>query len=327
MSGQYKGSQAFNSIDLKNESVNPNTGSLAFSKNLVELRGKREEINILIKLVYSAGLKGVYGLPNDWSLDIPYVLPKQSITTQGRTYAIDFDWRDSTGYKSGLKYVNNHGMLFKMVEPPLRLPSNESGYYAYTLRYADGAIDYFDATGKLLQHSDIFGNYHFYSYVTSGVNAFGAFLASIKDSWGQTITFRNDQGARIRIAAPDGGTTAINFTKQGVSSLVDPMGYVTSFKYANLNGHGVFLYEIGYPTGLTSRFNYTWIEYRTPSNTQGYFPAVQDHYHLDGTTVIAQTNYRYGAESNGLKFTGAGKGYKIGGLRDGLMDAKDGAYR
>ncbi|KAF3915758.1 hypothetical protein ABW20_dc0103771 [Dactylellina cionopaga] len=324
-SGQYKGSQAFNSIDAKNESVNQSTGSFSFSKALVELRGKREEINLLIKLEHSSGLKGTFGLPDGWGLDIPYVLPSQSITTQGRTYAIDLNWQDSTGYKSGLKYVNNHGMKFSVVQPPLRLPSNEPGFYAYTLRYSDGAIDYFDAVGKLLQHSDIFGNYHYYSYLTqsSGSNALNAFVASIKDSWGQIIRIQNEQGSWIKIIAPDGGTSAINFSRQGVNSLVDPLGHTTSFQYVNLSGRGFYLSEIGYPSGLKSRFNYTWIEYRNPSNVQGFFPAIQDLYHLEGSTILDQTNYRYGAESNGLTFTGVGKGYRIGGLRDGLMDAKD----
>ncbi|WP_293355768.1 MULTISPECIES: hypothetical protein [unclassified Microcoleus] len=139
---QYQGSQAFNHSFLINESINPNTGSLVLSKSLVNLKGINPTIDLTINLAYSAGTAGILNLPNNWSFGISYIIPGISLACQGKTSVIDLNWSDSTGYQSGLRYVNDHGVKFQDVIPPQSLPSGQPGTYSYQFTYNDGACDY-----------------------------------------------------------------------------------------------------------------------------------------------------------------------------------------
>ncbi|HLF09920.1 MAG TPA: hypothetical protein VJA26_01805, partial [Gammaproteobacteria bacterium] len=142
---QYQGSQAFNQSFLANEFVTRNTGTLNVTKALVNLRGLAAGVRLTINLTYAAGTSGLLGLPSNWGFGLAFVVPGASLTSQGKTSVIDPTWTDVTGYQSGLRYVNDHGIKSKSVVPPQPLPSGQPGTYSYTLTYNDGACDYYDA--------------------------------------------------------------------------------------------------------------------------------------------------------------------------------------
>ena len=330
--GQYQGSQAFAHIlPVKGESINPNTGSLKFSKTLVELRGIRPSVDLKVNLTYSAGTLGAFGLPQAWALDLPYVIPGKSVTTQGRTYAIDLGWTDDLNYQSGLRYLNNHGMKFEPVVPPQQLPSGHSGEYSYKLQHPDGSIDYFEANGKPLERDDVYGNSIYYGLIAG---AGGSVLSSepcleyILDSWGQKITFEYMPATRMDIISPDGSRISAHFSEQGVDQITDAAGYQTRCWYIAFNDNQQVLHEIGYPTNLVSRYYYCGLGYFDADRNAKQMPAVQDHYRLDRDgSLLEHTNYRYGNETGGLTYTGAGKGFTMAGLQDTLMEGGDPEYR
>ncbi|KAI1425515.1 hypothetical protein F5Y12DRAFT_795856 [Xylaria sp. FL1777] len=331
-SGQYQGSQAFaHLVPSKNESINPNTGSLNITQPLLELRGIRASINFALSLTYAAGSAGSFGLPTSWGLSLPYLVPGKSITTNGKTYAIDLNWTDATGYQSGLKYMNHHGMKFRPVQPPQRLPSGQNGLYAYQLRYPDGSIDFFDATGKPLEHHDIFGNFIRFSYLS---NHHGDVLTTqpcldyIVDSWGQKISFSYMASARMDLTAPDGNKISVAFSQRGVDMITDAYGYQTRYSYTVFDNAQHVLSEIRYPTSLISKFSYSKLQYLDTARKSRSCPAVQDQYKYDQDgKFLEHTSFRYGTETSGLTFTGAGKGFTMGGLKDNLMDGSDPYYK
>ncbi len=323
--GQYQGSQAFNQSFTANEFVTRNTGSLSVSKALVNLRGVGAGVGLTINLSYAAGTSGLLGLPGNWGFGLAYLVPEASLTSQGKTSIIDPDWADSTGYRSGLRYVNNHGIAFRSVIPPQPLPSGQPGTYSYTLTYDDGACDYYDLTGKLVEHDDLFGNHINYYYTDPYSGVFGNRLDHIVDSFGQTVSFGYGPNA-IVVTTPDGSRTTINFSDQGVQNVQDALGNVTTFGYMTVAGQSVVA-TVRYPTGLTTQLAYTTLAYLASDGSQQAFPAVSDHYHLDaGGNVLEHTQYTFGTDSGGNTFTGISAGYQLSGASDGLMESDNTLY-
>jgi len=149
MSGGYQGSQAYPFHTGGNESVNRNTGSVVYSKTLVDLRGVTESINFKLDISYASGQSKILGLPKNWTFSIPFLIPGKSVTTHQRTYAIDFDYKfwfltsglinnltptrgaEATGYQSGLRYINDHGIKLENALPSQPLPSGRPGQYVW----------------------------------------------------------------------------------------------------------------------------------------------------------------------------------------------------
>ena len=330
--GQYQGSQAFaHVVPGRDESINPNTGSLNFRKSLIQLRGITSSADFTLSLSYTIGSAGVFGLPPNWSFNLPCVVPEKSITFSGRTYAIDKFWSDAEGHKSGLKYMNNHGIKFCPIVPPQPLPNGQPGEYAYKLQLQDGSADYFDALGRPLAHQDIFGNSLQYFYLEGqrgGVLTSEPCLDYILDSWGQRIQFGYQPGLEMVVTGPANAQTSIHFSSVGIDLIADPFGFKTSFTYGAAVTDQQVLSTISYATGLTSRFDYTAIEYLDKDNATRHMPAVSDHYHQDSQgQILKHTNYRFGSLSGGLTFTGISIGCQLSGLKDDLMDGRDGGYR
>ncbi|RWA09450.1 hypothetical protein EKO27_g5664 [Xylaria grammica] len=184
---QYQGSQAYARDVAADKSITPNCGSASFSKTLINLRGKLKSIDLTVK----------------------------ALNVQEKTFVVDPDWSDETGGRSGLRYVNHHGMLFEEIFPPLPLPSGRSGYYAWRLRMADGALEFFDDYGKLLEHDDIYGNSIYYSYIDPASTLRYAMIDYIIDSWGQKVTFHNVLESSLAVVAPDGGKMTLIFGYEG----------------------------------------------------------------------------------------------------------------
>lgn len=323
---QYQGSQGFNHSFLINEYINPNTGSLILSKSLVNLKGINSTIDITFNLAYSAGTAGVLNLPNNWSFGISYIIPGISITCQGKTSVIDLNWSDSTGYHSGLRYVNDHGVKFQEVIPPQPLPSGQLGTYRYQFTYNDGACDYFDGTGKLIEHNDIFGNHINYYYTDQFSGVFGNYLDRIVDSFGQTITFSYEPNA-IVIGLQNGSRTTINYSSRGVENVIDDLDYQTVFDYTSIADLSV-VSTIHYPTGLASQIQYITIPYLTSDGGQKSFPAVSELVHLSADRqLMDSTIYAYGTDTGRNTYTGANAGYILYSNGDSLMDSNNTAYQ
>ncbi|KAI2629805.1 hypothetical protein GGR54DRAFT_650094 [Hypoxylon sp. NC1633] len=325
--GQYQSSQAFSHIvPSENESVNPNTASLNYKAPLLQLRGIRPSIDLNLNMIYSFGTTGTFGLPPNWSLDLPYVLDGKSVTANGRTYVIDFEWSDVTHYASGLKYVNNHGIKFKKIVPPQDLPSGLPGQYGYQLDHVDGSKDFFDVYGKPLEHHDIYDNFIYYSYLRgaeSGVGDQQVLLGFIQDSWGQKIQFGYQEGSEFRFTLPDGSFTRLMFSQEGILTINDPAGLRTVFEYVPFVGNQNWkvLTSITYPTGLISRYEYGVVEYLDADMSAQNMPMVIDHYHLDADyQQYSHTAYDLGGLSGGNTYTGKAIGLQMAGSTDTLMD-------
>lgn len=323
-SGAYRGSMAFNQFLSLQEDVSLNTGSLTLTCPLVNLPGITDSIGLSISLTCTVGVKGMLGLPANWTFSIPYVIPGATLTVGGRTSIIDFSWADETGYQSGLRYVNDHGVLFKMMVPPQPLPSGKPGAYAFLYTYSDGSHDYFDATGKRLEHDDRFGNWQYFTFTNQFAGVYDNNIQSVIDSYEQTVSFAYAPG-HLTIQLPHGQAVTLNITAQGVASIVDELGCATTFTYGCQSSYNVVT-QITYPTGLHTRVIYASISYRTSSGSAS-FPAVASLLRLDsGSNFLNQSNYTYGQNTNGSTFTGYAAGYLLGVTGDSLMDSNNITY-
>ncbi|ABA81806.1 RHS repeat-associated core domain-containing protein [Cereibacter sphaeroides] len=324
-SSQYQGSQAYNQSLQSNEYINRNTGSLVVSLPLVQLRGITDAIGLSLTLGYSAGASGQLGLPQGWGWGLPFVAAGQSLTVEGKTFVIDPSWTDSSGYQSGLRYLNDHGRLFQTVVPPQPVPGG-GGTYGFMLRYDDGSISYFDATGKLIAHADLYGNMLRYAYTNPLGDVFQNSLASITDSFGQVVTF-GYSGGTIVLTLPDGSSVTVAFSSQGVQHVTNQIGAVTAFSYASASGTTV-VGAITYPTGMTTTLAYTGLRYIDAGGNSGTRPAVQSMTRTGpGGAFLDRSDYSYGTASGGNTYTGATAGYRMGTASDGLMDSNNTAYQ
>lgn len=322
----YQGSQAFNQSFLFNEYVTPNTGTLNLSKPLVQLRGITTGTGLTVNLSYTPGTEGLFGLPDNWGLNIAYLIPDKTLTTQGKTYLIDPSWTDESGYASGLRYVNDHGIRFEPCFPPQPLPFGQAGEYAYVLRYTDGARDFFDLTGKQVAHADLFGNAIHYVYTDPFSGPLENRLDCIIDSFKQTIRFRYDPNA-ILVLLPDGSQTTVHWSERGVETVQDALRQVTAFGYVTVAGQTV-VSTIRYPSGLKTQLEYTTLPYNLPDGRTAAFPAVSRHCRLGATgSVLSLTEYIYGDDTGGASFTGISAGYTLSSDRDSLMESGNTFYQ
>jgi len=326
---QYQGSQAFNQLLVADEQVNTGTGSLALSFPLVRLPGIHADIGLCINLIYGYGSGGVFGLPRNWSINLPFVIPSKTLSWAGNCYILDPEWVAEDGYRSGLKYWNAHGTLFQHIISPQCLPSGCPGKFNFSLKDKEGQLHLFDATGKLLETVDRFGNFISYSYVDPLSGPVGNRLKEIVDSFGQSVTFDYDIGNKIVITAPNDGKTTIIFTTEGIVRLLDCENNVTSFQYEPY-GSGQVLVEALYPTGLHSYWRYTDIHYREKNGSVGRIPAVSDFYHKDESrsgALLEHTQYLYGQNTGNNTYTGYTIGCTLSDNSDALMDKADPMFR
>jgi RHS repeat-associated protein len=316
----FEGSQAFNRISNVQEDVIPNSGSLILGIPLVNLTGTRKEMGLSIQLTYLMGKPGRLGLPDNWSFGVPFLIPDESLEINGTRYIIDPDWQDATGYASGLKYENNHGIKFTDNIISQSLPYGDYGVsYQYVFSNQNGANYYFDSSGNLLMHADRFGNYIYYAYTSSN------YLDYIIDSFGQKTSFAYP-ASQITITCADGRATTLNYSATGVSSLVDPMDNTTYFSNITQGNFSV-VDKIDYPSGKITSINYTSLEFYDSNQTSLSLPAVSDLYHMDQSgNVLAHYQYAYGSNSGGNSFTGYSGGYSLSSSSDGLLDSNNTLY-
>lgn len=317
----FIGSQAFNRLSTIHENVIPNTGSLTLDISLLKLVGVRKDVDLELKLSYMIGKSGRLGLPTNWTLCIPFVVPNKSLEINGSRYIIDPSWQDSSGYASGLKYENNHGVSFVTEGAATPLPyGNYGATYQYKYSDVEGNQYYFDGNGCLVMKADRYGNNIYYSYTTDG-----KYLASITDSYGQTTNFTYGLG-QLTISRPDGKNTTIDFSNEGVSQVSDPLNHVTSFTSTQRGSFNV-LTTISYPTGKTTNLYYTDISFLDGSTQTLSIPAVSQLDVLDkNNNPIVQYLYEYGTNSGGYTFTGFYGDYELTSEKDGLLDSNNTEY-
>ncbi|KAF3172783.1 hypothetical protein TWF788_009372 [Orbilia oligospora] len=289
---QYQGSQAYAANVPSEESVSPNSGSVGFSKTLLIFVEKHP--------------------------------------TSDCSSSFDPNWADQDGWKSGLKYVNNHGMLFEHVFPAEPLPSNRPnrpGDYEWRFKTIDGSTEYFDPYGKLIEHSDLYGNSIYFSYVDDLAGPMTAKVDYILDSWDQKISFEYDLDGAMYLHAPDGGQTKVEFGTHGVESIEDPMGYITAFTYIPLAGQ-TLIDTITFPSGLQSKFDYTMLSALDGDGIPFSIPACSYHLHQDiHENKLMETQYEYGVDTGFANFTGAAIGCRMQSSHDSLMESENQDYR
>jgi RHS repeat-associated protein len=316
----FVGSQAFNQIATVHEDVIPNTGSLVLNVPVIDLMGKLDGIGLKLELSYLLGKKGRFGLPDNWSFGVAFLTPGDSLEINGGRYVIDPTWKDSTGYASGLKYQNNHGIKFTDFISQQPLPYGKSGMdYQYTYTDIDGLTYFFSSLGYLLMKADRFGNFVYYAYTTSNL------LDYIVDSFGQKTTF-GYYPSQIIITFPDGRTTSINHASNGVSSIVDPLGQTISVTSTTQGAFSV-ISTIAYPSGKQTQVSYGSVNFRSSSGVTGAIPVVSDLQFLDSSgALLSHTQYAYGTNAGGNTFTGYTGNYSLSDSSDGLLESNNTLY-
>ncbi|MFZ9034605.1 MAG: hypothetical protein ACO2ZM_00565, partial [Francisellaceae bacterium] len=335
----YQGSEANKkSINFLSESVNPATGAFSASIPLLSLQGYFQDS---VSISFNAYAQGILGLPDGWQYNIDYVVPGKSVTVGGNGYSIDFNWADSSGYKSGLKYFNQHGNKFSSYPSPIKLPEFngrvDDRFYKYMLSLADGTKEYFDQTGKLLAKADRFGNAISYFYTNNAIGVTGNKLDYIMDSLGQRYEFSyNPSLHQILISIRDSQgvvyTQTLQYAISGSSSKLikytDPMGKETTLSYSQIN-HMNMITQISYPNGLKTIIAYKNLPYYNASHQKENINVVSKLEHLNGynSQVMSTKLYQFGLDNNGRNYTGYPNYTLADNGSDNLMDSNNVNFR
>ena len=323
----YQGSQA-NTQALTNlkENVNEATGGFTVSLGLLSIKGYLPlHLSLTYSAGYRAGVPGMLGLPEGWAYSLDYMLPGKSITYNGTTHIIDPFWQDDSGYRSGLKYLNQHGVAFvddtsKTLPQSYRYPHYEY-YYRYVLSFPDGSHDYFDAVGKLVARDDRFGNHIVYAYANPNADVFHTVLVSIRDSLGQTFRL-SQQSGQLALTWMDSlkrpHTQKIYYDDTGIRTYINPLGDRTKLTY--ITRRGVHLIAcIDYPGGLETTLDYQDLPFKwSEKGPTGSLPVVKEIIHTDlaQKKVVSDVFYSGYHESN---YTGYPY-YPLGKSSDNLLE-------
>ncbi|KAJ5261253.1 hypothetical protein N7478_011848 [Penicillium angulare] len=200
--------------------VHPHTAFLTYKASLVQDAYGQWRVGIF----YEFGSPGNCELLQNWSFDIPYILDGRSLTMKGRTYLIGFDWVDTTGYSSGLKYINKiyPNVQLGDIWPSKNNPSGLTDLQGYQLNQPNGVSVFFDAGGK-----PTFEQYR------DGIRIH-RFLHEIK---------------------------FVTFDIEGVTAIKDGAGHSTLLKYEPFVDMKA-ISRVVYPTGASSRHEYSTSEFR-----------------------------------------------------------------
>ena len=338
----YQGSEAFSQSLNGMESVNPNTGTLSFNKQLLALRGPTKSSNLKLNLRFAQGALGVYGLPNGWSLNLPFVIVNgttaSSLTMPNATYQVDPNWNREYGVRSGLAYVNKKGVYFASCDPNALTPlAGKRPTFTYTS--GDGRTWYFDANGRLIEHCDQFGVGMVVTYressggLTPDKTLIDSLQIQYKDGsavtpFGPALTFHYSDGTNLAFQL---GTTEIcsfRWDSTGVARIFEEgqtSVQITNGTYADQP----VINQLEYWSGLTTKFEYQKLPYYDGClNNQQSFAAIQSHIHLaPGGGLLGQTDYTFGEHTAGNTFTGFKAKLTMSQTQDVLIEAANPAYR
>lgn len=332
----YQGSQAFaQSLDGM-ESVNPNTGTLSFNKQLLGLRGPTKSSHLKLNLGFAQGALGVYGLPSGWSLNLPFVIVNgttaSSLTMPNATYQVDPNWNRDYGVRSGLAYVNKKGVYFATCDSNALTPlAGKRPTYTYTS--GDGRTWYFDANGRLIEHCDLFGVGMVVTYRESsgGLSPDKTLIDSLqiqyKDGsvvvpFGPALTFHYSGGTNLAFQLGATEICSFRWDTTGVARISEEgetSVQITNGTFANQP----VINQLQYWSGLTTKFDYQELPYYDGSlDNQQSFAAIQSHVHLnpDGS-LLGRSDYAFGDHTAGNTFTGFKAKLTMSQAQDALIEA------
>ncbi|MCY4044306.1 MAG: hypothetical protein OXE99_04425, partial [Cellvibrionales bacterium] len=312
-------SQAHNHTSPLKTDVNTSTGVFQFSHPVIHTQGRLT--SFALSLNYRYNRKGRFGLPEGWQFDIHHI-DNKTLNLDGQQWRIDPTWHDESSYASGLKYQNQHGILFKDEGVGKPIPSDPTRFYRYCLSHKDGSVSYFSEEGLLILSLDRFNNRIEYEYLTPIESIEKAKIRRIKDNYGQSYLFDYDPGA-ITITYPDNRKFVIYHRVHGVHELVNPLKQAITFKYIQ-QGNTTLIENLQTPSGLLLSLTYKSIKAKNSEGTVS-LPVVSSFTHRDLKTqqLLKQRNYKYAEEKN---FTGYPK-YIQNDNNDSLFDSNDRDYR
>ena len=315
----YKGSHAYNHTRAFSAQVNTATGTFDFSYPVLQAQGVLAPLKI--NLTYSFNASGMYGLPNNWRLNLDHINNKTA-ELGGQQWLIDFLWHDESGFFSGLKYYNQHGSSFKDNGCSQPVPGYPQLSFRYRSQHKDGGLQYFSSQGLLILQADRFGNSVQYSYEEPIATLESARLAKIVDNYGNVYRFIYEPGTLI-IRYPDGRELNIMFNETGVIKIVNPLKQNYHITYLNKFDH-YLIRSIESPEGLLTELSYDSIFYKKGKTTKE-MPVVSHFKQQDlaDQKIHHEAYYRYGKSNN---YTGYPT-YRLSRESDSLMESNDQDYR
>ncbi|MCY4045350.1 MAG: hypothetical protein OXE99_09740, partial [Cellvibrionales bacterium] len=315
----YPGSQAYNIINAKGILINKATGTLNYSYPLLSVPGIHSTFSLQLKYQYN--FHGRFGLPKGWALDIDYI-DKNTIFLNGSSWLIDPLWQDVYGHRSGLRYLNHHGITFQDFGQVVRFDADPSIYYRYLVTFKDGARKLFSATGLLVLEEDRFGNKLRFNYIDSQSLPESAKLKSIIDNYGQTHQFVYEPSYFAVIRA-DGRETKIYSNPDGVETIIDALGHQTKLAYRSFDGLHL-VSRIMTPEGASIVLGYHAIKAKFQKGVVN-LPVVSQLLYQDNITGEESRKIFYHHDSD-KNFTGY-PDYTLSGDRDSLLESGDTTYR
>jgi RHS repeat-associated protein len=255
--GDASSSNASNYQQGTQLSVNPRTGSVSMSAELVQIPGVVEDITLSLVLSYrsddardnSESDTRYFGLPYGWWLNTSFidnVSTEQKLYLDGsQVYVIDPNWRTTftpTGgsgeasVKTGMLQYNRADANFREDDPEQPTVTVGGIPSAYVFARLDGATRYFSASGLELQETDRYGNSIRYFY-DRDTNPRDARFTSITDSWGNQVTFEYCDGStcaagEVIIILPDGRAVGwVAPDESTISYIIDAEGKRTHLSW------------------------------------------------------------------------------------------------
>ncbi|MCY4045371.1 MAG: hypothetical protein OXE99_09845 [Cellvibrionales bacterium] len=309
-------SQAYNAHRPYKINVNAATGSVIFKYPVISIRGILQQFTL--NLVFLENSSGLFGFSDGWSFDLDYISDR-AVHLNGKKWQIDSNWRDSSGYASGLRYFNQQGTAFTDYQSARLVPGYKDLFYRYVVCFKDGSVKYFSEQGLLIVSKDRFGNALQFHYIEPVVALQKAKLDAIIDNYGHRYRFVYAPD-EIKIITPDDRETKIYTSSHSVSAIVDPTNQKTSFQYIDYLGQRL-IKSIDAPEGLVSTFDYDKIPVMLESGDVSYLPVAINFYQYDKSTNQIHQNMSY-EYLTGSNFTGYPY-YKISRAKDTLIESKD----
>ncbi len=315
----YKGSQAYNHTKALKLQVNTATGTFSLNYSLVEAQGVRTPLKV--NLIYSFNAPGMFGLPTGWQLDLDHITQKTA-ELGGMQWLIDDLWHDETGFSSGLKYYNQHGSHFQDKGQELPIPDFPNLNYRHVSHHKDGSRQFFSQQGLLMLQIDRFGNHVRFNYEEPVANLNSARLVSIKDDYGNVYRFNYEPGTMI-INTPDNRTHRVDFDREGVIRIENPLKQSYKITYVNTFGNNL-IRTVETPQGLLTELSYGGIFY-TDDSGKKEMPVVNRFKQVDQVDLKThhEVYYRFG---NGNNYTGYPI-YTLSSRGDSLIDSNDQSYK
>ncbi len=305
-----------NAYNYKNitvsQSVNPQTGMLSLQYPALSIPGKHG-LNLNLGIHYAESSQdNLYGLGQGWSYTFTYydIVKNQLHLSNGSVYKAD------ALYSSGLRYYNLKNLHFYK-----EAGSCDAGPYAYRIAYLNGNNEYLDASGRLIEIKNRFGDHINFYYSTTSITSGSPDLtfSRIIDSYGSEVKFTRAQGQTV---VSVNGADKVTYTAgSSLTAITNAAGNLIRIGY----GGGRVPSSITYPTGAITRIFHTG----TIKTKGGALISV-----VSGVQVCAggsstagspcsETQYQYATGGQGHNFTGY-PGYSMD-AQDQILETISGA--